>query len=77
MHEKQQEEWIFKKGIPNYIENPKIDFWGDSPVFELGKWNFCQMLVLGFPETSQNMSSFKQLLFSSFHKGDQKNLKKK
>ena len=29
------------------------------------------MLDLGFPETSQSLTSFKQLLFSSFHRGDQ------
>ena len=30
------------------------------------------MLDLGFSETSQNLSSFKQLLFSSFHRGDKR-----
>jgi hypothetical protein len=29
------------------------------------------VLDLGFPETSQSLSLFKQLLFSSFHRGDQ------
>ena len=36
------------------------------------RWNFQQVLDLGFPETSQSLSSFKQLLFSSFHRGDQR-----
>jgi hypothetical protein len=33
------------------------------------------VLDLGFPETSKSLSSFKQLLFSSFHRG--KNKKKR
>ena len=41
---------------------------GDSPIFELDRWNFQQVLDLGFPETSQSLSSFKKLLFSSFHR---------
>ena len=45
---------------------------GDLPIFELDSWNFQQVLDLGFPETSQSLSSFKQLLFSSFHRGDQR-----
>ena len=45
---------------------------GDSPIFELDRWNFQQVLDLGFPETSQSLSSFKQLLRSSFHVGDQR-----
>ena len=45
---------------------------GDSPVFKIDRWNCQQMLDFGFSETSQNLSSFKQLLFSSFHRGDQK-----
>ena len=53
------------------IGNTKIDIKrGDSPVFEIDWWNFQQMLDLGFSETSQNLSSFKQLLFFSFHRGD-------
>ena len=50
---------------------------GDSPILELDRWNFQQVLDLGFPETSQSLSSFKQLLFSSFHRGDQRNKIKK
>ena len=30
------------------IGNTKIDKRGDSPVFEIDKWNFQQMLDLGF-----------------------------
>ena len=41
------------------------------PIFELDRWNFQQMLHLGFPKTSQSLSTFKQLLFSSFQRGDQ------
>jgi hypothetical protein len=38
--------------------------------------NFQNLLVLGFPETSQNLMSFIQLLFSLFHGGTKgKNLK--
>jgi hypothetical protein len=50
----------------------KIDKRGDSPVFELDRLNFQQMLDLGFPETSETLSSFKQLSFSSFHRRDQR-----
>ena len=53
------------------LGNEEADFWGDSPIFELDRWNFQQTLDLGFPETSQSLSSFKQILFSSFHRGDQ------
>ena len=34
--------------------------------------NFQNLLVFGFPETSQNLMSFRQLLFSLFHGGDQR-----
>ena len=38
--------------------------------------NFQNLLVFGFPETSQNLMSFRQLLFSLFHGGTKgKNLK--
>ena len=33
---------------------------------EIDSWNFQQMLDLGFSETSQNFSSFRQLFFYSF-----------
>ena len=39
---------------------------GDSPIFELDRGNFQQVLDLGFSETSQSLSSFKQLLFFHF-----------
>jgi hypothetical protein len=35
------------------------------------------VLDFGFPETSQSLSSFKQFLFSSFHRGDQRKKIKK
>ena len=57
--------------------NAEQDFWGDSPIFELERWNFQQMLDLGFPETLQSLSSFKQLLFSLLHRGDQRKKNKK
>ena len=34
--------------------------------------NFQNLLVFGFPETSQNLMLFRQLLFSLFHGGDQR-----
>ena len=34
--------------------------------------NFKNLLVFGFPETSQNLMSLRQLLFSLFHGGDQR-----
>ena len=34
--------------------------------------NFQNLIVLGFPETSQNLMSLRQLLFSLFHVGDQR-----
>ena len=40
--------------VPHYIES----------------FNFQNLLVFGFPETSQNLISFRQLLFSSFQRGD-------
>ena len=43
----------------------------------INRRNFQQMLDLGFSETSQNLSSFKQLLFSSFHRGYQRKKLKK
>ena len=39
------------------------DFGEDLSIFELDRWNLQQMLYLGFPETSQSLSWFKQLLF--------------
>jgi len=39
-------------------------------------FGFQNLLFFGFPETSQNLMSFRQLLFSLFHGGDQReNLK--
>ena len=57
------------------IGNTKRDKRGVSPVFELDRWNFQQMLDFGFSETLQSLSSFKQLLFSSFHRDDQRKKK--
>ena len=34
--------------------------------------NFQNLLVFGFSETSQNLMSFRKLLFSLFHGGDQR-----
>ena len=34
--------------------------------------NFQNLLIFGFHETSQNLMSFRQLLFSLFHGGDQR-----
>ena len=34
--------------------------------------NFQNLLVFGFPERSQNLMSFRELLFSLFHGGDQR-----
>ena len=36
---------------------------------EIESCNFQNLLVFGFPETSQNLMSFRQLLFSLFHGG--------
>ena len=66
---------LLKRGC--VIGNTEIDKRGDSPVFEIDRWNFQQMLDLEFSETSQNLSSFRELLFSSFHKGDQRKKIKK
>ena len=51
------------------IGNTKIDLGGDLPVFEIETWNFQQMLDLGFSETWQNFSSFRQRFFHSFKEG--------
>ena len=59
------------------LGNTKVCVWGDSPVFKLDRWNFQQMLDLHVHETTQNLGSSKQLLFSSFHKGGPKEKKKK
>ena len=45
------------------------DFWVPH---EIESWNFQHMLDLWFSEASQNLSSFRQLLFSLFHGGDQR-----
>ena len=58
------------------IGNTKIEKRGDSPVFEIDRWNFQEMLDLGFSETSQYLSSFKQLSFSLFHRGRDQRKKK-
>ena len=50
----------FQSKRGSLLGNEEIDFWGDSPVFELDRWNFQQMLDLGFPETSQSLSSLKE-----------------
>ena len=44
----------------------------DLSFFELEFWNLQHMLDLEFPEISQSLSSFKQLLFSLFHRGGPK-----
>ena len=49
-----------------------MDLWGDSPFFELEYWNSQHMLFLCFRAASQNLSSFRQLLFSQFPRGDQR-----
>ena len=36
---------------------------------EINSWNFQHMLLYWFLEASQNLSSFRQLLFSLFHRG--------
>ena len=43
------------------------DFWVPH---EIDSWNFQHMLDLWFSEASQNLSSFRKLLFSLFHGGD-------
>ena len=45
------------------------DFWVPD---DIESCNFQNLLVFGFPETSQNLMSFRQLLFSLFHGGDQR-----
>ena len=35
------------------LGNEEPDFWEDSPIFELDRLNYQQMLDLGFPKTSQ------------------------
>ena len=45
------------------------DFWVPH---EKDNWNFQHMLDLRFFEASKNLSSFRQLLFSLFHGGDQR-----
>ena len=45
------------------------DFWVPH---EIDSWNFQHMLDLWFSEASQNLSSFRQLLFSLFHGEDQR-----
>ena len=52
-----------------YLEMKSQIVRGDLPIFELNSWNFQQVLDLGFPETLKNLSSLKQLLFSSLHRG--------
>ena len=44
------------------------DFWV-SPL-EIESSNLQNLLVFGFPETSQNLESGRQLLYSSFQRGD-------
>ena len=50
------------------------DFWVPH---EIDSWNFQHMLDLWFSEASQNLNSFRQLLFSLFHRGDQREKFKK
>ena len=45
------------------------DFWVPH---DIESCNFQNLLVFGFPETYQNLMSFRQLLFSLFHGGDQR-----
>ena len=50
-----------------------VPFWVPD---DIKSCNFQNLLVFGFPETSQNLMSFRQLLFSLFHGGTKgKNLK--
>ena len=43
------------------------DFW---VTYEIESCNFQNLLAFGFPETPQNLISFRQLLFSLFQRGD-------
>ena len=43
------------------------DFWVPN---EIDRCNFQNLLAFRFPETSQNLISFRELLFSLFQKGD-------
>jgi hypothetical protein len=45
------------------------DFWVPD---DIESCNFQNLLVLVFPETSQNLMSFRPLLFLLFHGGDQR-----
>ena len=46
-----------------------VPFWVPD---DIESCNFHNLLVSGFPETSQNLMSFRQLLFSLFHGGVQR-----
>ena len=61
---------FFKRG--SLLGNEEMDLGGDLPFFELEYWNFQHMLDLWFREASQNLSSFRQLFFSRFPRGDQR-----
>ena len=50
------------------IGNTEIDKRGNSPVFDIDRWNFQQLLNLENSETSQNLRWYKQLLLSSFNR---------
>ena len=56
---------VLKKGYQ--IGSKKRGKRGDSPVFEIERWNW-----FGISETTQNLSLLKQILISSFHRGDQR-----
>ena len=46
-----------------------VDFWVSD---DIESCKFQNLFVFGFPETSQNLMSFRQLLFSFFHRGGPK-----
>ena len=62
--------WIFegceKLKRWSLLGNTETDFLEDSPIIELDRWNFQQMLDLVFPEVWAHLNIF---LFSSFHRG--------
>ena len=63
--------FILKKGLiivgPGWIA--LAPFWVPDVIESC---NFQNLLIFGFHETSQNLMSFRQLLFSLFHGGDQR-----
>ena len=62
---------VFKKGnrILRYGCRSFDTFWVPD---DIKSCNFQNLIVFGFRETSQNLTSFRQVLFSLFHRGDQR-----